>query len=39
MHPQAWHESIFTTYFAGWGRFGGGNGSFSSFWPSFEGDD
>jgi len=36
--PQAEEASILGL-FAGQWRFGGGSGSFSSFRPSFEGDD
>ena len=38
VQPQAEEESILG-HFAGQRRFGGGSGSFSSFRPSFEGDD
>ena len=37
VHPQAEQEPIFSTFFCGRVRFGGGSGSFSSFRPSFEG--
>ena len=36
VHPQGEQESIFKTFFAEQGRFGG---LFSRFRPSFEGDD
>jgi len=39
VHPQAEQESILGYVFAGWGRFGGGSGSFISFRSSFEGND
>ena len=39
MQPPDRARVIFKDFFAGQGRFGGGSGSFSSFRPSFAGDD